>query len=131
MTGRDIVSAATVLLLMLSCDGAFAQGTVWGWGDNTFGQTSTSNSATPTPIAGLTDVVAVAAGLRHSLALKSDGTVWAWGLNANGQLGNGVVLPVSIFDFVKYTPAQVLNLTGVTAIAARGGHSRAVKADGT
>src|SRR5437879_3367845 len=111
MTARGIVSAAIMVFLHFSCPRAFAQGTVWGWGDNTFGQTATSNSATPTPIAGLTDVVAVAAGLRHSLALKNDGTVWAWGLNSNGQLGNGVVLPVSIFDFVKYTPAQVLNLT--------------------
>jgi alpha-tubulin suppressor-like RCC1 family protein len=37
---------------------------------------------------GLTDVIAVAAGGKHSLALKSNGTVWAWGSDSSGQLGN-------------------------------------------
>jgi len=41
------------------------------------------------PVQGLTDVVAVAAGGRHSLALCADGTVWAWGWNRFGQLGDG------------------------------------------
>ena len=43
------------------------------------------------PGAGLgpSGVVAVAAGIYHSLAVKSDGTVWAWGDNYYGQLGDG------------------------------------------
>ena len=44
---------------------------------------------TPVQVQGLSSVVAVAAGDRHSLALKSDGTVWAWGSNDYGQLGDG------------------------------------------
>jgi alpha-tubulin suppressor-like RCC1 family protein len=43
----------------------------------------------PTADAGLTDVVAVAAGSDHSLALKADGAVWATGSNFWGQLGVG------------------------------------------
>ncbi|HQW95221.1 MAG TPA: RCC1 domain-containing protein, partial [Saprospiraceae bacterium] len=31
----------------------------------------------------------VAAGLTHTLALKTDGTLWAWGDNGEGQLGFG------------------------------------------
>ena len=34
---------------------------------------------------GLSNVVAVAAGMYHSLALKSDGTAVAWGSNTYGQ----------------------------------------------
>jgi len=38
---------------------------------------------------GADDVIAVAAGDYHTLALKSDGTVFAWGYNFFGQLGPG------------------------------------------
>ena len=41
---------------------------------------------------GVRDVVAVAAGRLHNLALKSDGTVWAWGRNYEGELGIGNTL---------------------------------------
>jgi len=29
----------------------------------------------------------VAAGSRHTLAIRTDGSLWAWGSNATGQLG--------------------------------------------
>ncbi len=62
---------------------------------------------------GLTDVIAVAGGMNHSLALKADKTVVAWGSNLKGQ-----------------APANV-GLTGVVAIAAGDSHSLALKSDGT
>ena len=40
---------------------------------------------------GLNDVVSIAAGYYHSLALKKDGTIWAWGNNEYGQLGDGTL----------------------------------------
>ena len=75
-------------------------------------------------------VTQVAAGSSDTVALKSDGTVWAWGYNSDGQLGDGTT-------FDRLTPVQVLGpggtgyLTGVTAIAAGGSHTAAVKGDGT
>jgi alpha-tubulin suppressor-like RCC1 family protein len=58
------------------------------------------------------NVVQVAAGYFHALAVRSDGTVWAWGDNADGQLGDGTRTNRS-------TPAQVTGLTGVfTQVAA-------------
>jgi hypothetical protein len=61
-----------------------ADGTVRAWGDDGWDQ-----SAVP---AGLTNVVAVAAGQRHSLALKSDGSIVAWGDNTYGQTNAAAVL---------------------------------------
>ena len=54
-------------------------GTVWSWGDNSFGQLgdgTTIPSLDPLLVIGLTEIVAVAAGENHSVALTEDGTVW-------------------------------------------------------
>lgn len=93
-----------VLLLGIPLAGqAFTR--VIAWGDNSTGQADVP--------AGLTNVVAVAGGLNHSLALKADGTVVAWGTNNYGQTS---------------VPAGLAN---VTAIAAAGHRSLALKSDGT
>jgi alpha-tubulin suppressor-like RCC1 family protein len=103
-------------------------GTVWCWGSNSYGQignnSNTALSKVPAPAAGLANVIAVAAGGEHSLALKSDGTVWAWGRNLEGQLGDGGTTS-------RPVPSQVSGLSGITAIAAGEYHSMALKSDGT
>jgi alpha-tubulin suppressor-like RCC1 family protein len=66
---------------------------------------------------GLTNVVSIAAGLRHNLALKADGTVVTWGCCLQG---NGILRTT--------TPE---GLSNVTAIAAGMWHSLALKSDGT
>ena len=81
-------------------------------------------TASPRPVAGVTDVVAVAAGKFHSLALRRDGTVWAWGSNYFGQLGNG-------HTESRATPLPVDNLEDVMDIAAASLHNLAVRRDGT
>ncbi len=50
-----------------------------GWGYDAFGQMSNAP-------AGLDDVVAVSAGVMHSVALRADGTVAVWGSNDNDAL---------------------------------------------
>lgn len=85
--------------------GQMVGGTVVAWGDNTYGQTTIP--------AGLTNVVAVAAGDNFNVALKGDGTVIAWGDNALGQTN---VPP---------------NLTNVVAISACRSHVLALRNDGT
>lgn len=104
-------------------------GTVWAWGDNTWGELgdgTTEEHLTPVQVSGLTDVISLSAGLRYSLALKRDGTVWAWGRNEYGQLGDGMTEE-------RHTPVQVLGLSGVIAVDAHpgGDHSLAIKNDGT
>ena len=92
-----------------------SDGTVWTWGGRDL------------QVRSLSGAIAVAAGKYHRLALKSDGTVWAWGDNEYGQLGDG-----TSGEFAgKYTPVQVISLSGVIAVAAGWYHSLAVKSDGT
>ena len=99
-------------------------GTVWVWG---FGPAACSDqvSTVPRQVYGLTEVVGIAAGDLHSLALKRDGTVWTWGNNGYGQLGDGTEYNN------RYEPVQVAGLSSVVAIAGGGGHSLALKSDGT
>jgi alpha-tubulin suppressor-like RCC1 family protein len=102
-------------------------GTVWTFGQNTHGQIGDNSTTTPrkTPyqVAGLIDIVAVAAGANHVLALKSDGNLYAWGHNQYGQLGIGnTTTPQKL-------PVAVL-LTGVVAIAAGQYHSVALTSMG-
>jgi|GEM_PF-3534698 len=107
-------------------------GTVWASGANWNGQLGVGSldpSPLPLPVGNLDigplgDVIKVAAGGSHSLALKSDGTVWTWGANWSGQLGDGT------YDD-QWFPVQVSGLSGVTAIAAGSDHSLALKSDGT
>lgn len=109
-------------------------GTVLAWGDNQDGElgdgTNTSSS-TPVqvqdpndPSGYLSGVEAIAAGSRHSLALKSDGSVWAWGSNRVNELGDGT-------NDNSTQPVRVGNLSEVEAIAAGSSHNLALKNDGT
>ena len=108
--------------------GLKADGTVWTWGYNGYGELgsgNTTNRPTPFSVAGLTNVVSVAAGNYHTLAVKSDGTVWAWGNNGYGQLGDGTTTG-------RPTPVQVIQLSNVIAVAAGQDYfSLALKSDGT
>ncbi|HET9730281.1 MAG TPA: hypothetical protein VFR41_12700 [Acidimicrobiia bacterium] len=101
---------------------------VLAWGDNVSGElgtASTMHSATPIAVRGLpSDVVAIAAGSNHGLAVTARGTVFAWGHNKSGQLGDG-----SRTD--RTTPAEIAGLQNVRAIAAGFGFSMALEADGT
>ena len=78
----------------------------------------------PVRIPGLTDVVAISTGDRHSLALLKDGTVRAWGQNRFGQVGDGTTIN-------RDTPTPVQGVRNVVAIAALGYSSVAVLSDGT
>jgi len=109
-----------------------ADGTVWTWGDNQYGQLgngTTTDSTTPVQVSSITNVYAVSSGANFNLALKTDGTVWAWGDNQSGQLGNGGTE-------TKYKPTQVLSQGGgdfnnVIDISCGRSHSLAVKSDGS
>jgi alpha-tubulin suppressor-like RCC1 family protein len=149
-----------------------ADGTVWGWGQNSLGQLAQGNDLarepvpvqwgsidnavgvyggrdmtyvldankvlwcsgglglecgraagseirTPVTVPGLPDLVDVAGGRNHGVALATDGTVWTWGSNSYGQLGSG--------NFIdRPTPQQVPGLSKIVDIGAGAEHSMAV-----
>ncbi|MBO3735699.1 RCC1 domain-containing protein [Glycomyces niveus] len=108
-----------------------AEGTVFAWGDNDFGQVgdgTTTERTTPVEIPLPDDATAtmIAGGDDHSLALTSSGELLAWGYNGGGQIGDGTTTtrtsPVSV-----HLPAD----TEVAAIAgASGFQSFAITANG-
>jgi parallel beta-helix repeat protein len=78
---------------------------VLAWGDNSGGQTNVP--------ADLNDVVAVAGGDFHSIALRRNGSLLGWGYNADGQ----TTVPTNAMRFV--------------AIAAGGAHNLAITEAGS
>lgn len=110
-----------------------SNGAVWAWGDNTSGELgqgfvpgpqADSQSSTPVPVqlpAGVT-ITAIAAGFEDSLALDTNGNVWTWGYNDSGQLGTG--LPN--VGHSTGTPAEIMTLPPIQAIAAGSRHSVAL-----
>jgi alpha-tubulin suppressor-like RCC1 family protein len=94
-------------------------GTVVAWGRDREGQT-----AIPADLSGVT---AIAAGVFHTVALRRDGTMVAWGSDRNGQVTG---IPTTTPPFTA-TANPVPFLNGITAIAAGGEHTVAIKSDGT
>ena len=107
-----------------------ADGAVWSWGGGGRGQLGhgdMQDQLLPKKIeafAGLR-VVAVSAGLYHSLAITADGAAWSWGGGGYGRLGHGEqqrqLLPKKIEAFVGQR---------VVAVSAGTAHSLAITADG-
>jgi hypothetical protein len=101
--------------------------TVWSWGYNSsgaLGDSSKTSTITPVKAIGVSGIIAIAGGYRHSLALKADGTVWGWGYNNSGSVGEGSTNN-------QYKAVQVSGLTNVKAISAGFDYSMALKNDGT
>ena len=91
-----------------------------GNGDGALGNNSSTNSAVPVQVVGMTSgVSAIAANGLHNCALKNGG-VWCWGSNDYGELGNNSAA-------ASWVPVQVSGLTSnATAVFAGAYHSCAI-----
>ena len=117
-----------------------ADGTVYAWGRNEYGQLGNGVTATnsPIPVAVKTTgtsmdgktIMQVAAGATHSLALATDGTIYAWGKNEYGQLGNDSTINSPVPVAVK-TTGTPMDGKKIIQIHAGYEHSLALASDGT
>lgn len=102
-------------------------GTVWAWGMNHFGQLgdgTTTDSARPTQVCGLSNIVSLFADGYHSFAIDSNGSVWAWGANIGGALGNGT------YDD-SHIPTQVVGVSNLVSIVTGFQHTIAIDLSGS
>src|ERR1700722_2378891 len=108
-----------------------SDGTVWCWGFNGAGNVGIG-SLKPSPIRTATrsltteNVVAIAAGGDHCLALTSSGGVLGWGWNGYSE----ILSPVTYPDGVE-VPTLIPDCTNVVSISAGAYHSLALLANGT
>lgn len=106
-----------------------SDGSLWAMGENNDGQlgdgTSGLSNRTNRPEEIVTNgVMAIAAGVAHSLFIKIDGSLWGMGANFYGQLGDGAR------NWYIVRPEQLV-ASGVTAIAAGEYQSLFLRSDGS
>ena len=91
-----------------------SNGTVYGWGDNEYGQLANEaieSSPNPVLIPGLKDVIDVVSNSGAACALDQNKAVYCWGFGSAGSLGNGS------FEH-SYIPTKVESLSNIEKIAA-------------
>lgn len=102
--------------------------TVWAWGSDHHcavgGRGTVDAHPIATAVPEVADSVGIAAGKRHSLAVRADGTVFAWGDNLFKESGSPALGLVC-------TPRPVSGASGVTAVSAGAHASAALRGDGS
>jgi hypothetical protein len=105
-----------------------SNGTVWAWGANNHGQMGNpyywAGNATPVPISGLSNIVDIAVGYNHSLAVDGNGDVWVWGKNHLAQLGLGHQ------DTLPF-PIKIPGMANARKVSCGKNHSFVLKSDST
>jgi alpha-tubulin suppressor-like RCC1 family protein len=142
--GSYSVVASTSVGSSVSLNASLSLCQVFAWGNNAYGETNVPP--------GLTNVVAISAGLRNALALTGDGRIVGWGDDSSGQLDAPLTLSntIAISGGLAHTLALQSNgivvawgdnfhgkavappgLSNVVAISAGYDHNLTLKADGT
>ena len=110
LTDVTAISAGDQFSLALKADG-----TVWAWGQNEYGQLG-DNTKTDRNVPAqvfdsdgegfLSGIIEISASHSHCLALGGDGSIWAWGNNIYYRLGDGT-------GTYRKIPVQVRGPAGV------------------
>lgn len=121
---RGVLAVMLGSALVGGCGGNPGQSSEQPVGQNSQGVST--NTPAPMNSSSLgSDVVSIACGNAHALAVKSDGTVWGWGMNAFGQLGLG-----SSSGFMYEEPVQVPGISNAKSVSSRAINSAVVLGNG-
>lgn len=110
-----------------------ADGTIWSWGRNNYGQLGTGNTTNQTKGAvkvlneegeELGNVKDIQAGHDICIAITNDNKVYGWGRNSVGEFGNGTTDS-------SYTPIELANITDWKKISVNYYNIGYLKNDGT
>jgi alpha-tubulin suppressor-like RCC1 family protein len=103
-----------------------ANGTVYCWGGNFFGQLgdgTTTNRAMPAPVAGDLRFTEISVGNYHTCGVSTNGTAYCWGENfPTGKLGDGTRLnravPTAVLSGFRFTTVDAghFHTCGVTTL---------------
>ena len=101
-------------------------GELWAWGNffagrSPWGDDGITVEAHLDPVKMMDDVISVAAGHGHTMAITSDATLWGWGHNMRGQLGDGTTED-------RENPVRIMD--DVTSVFAVGSLTMAITSDG-
>lgn len=111
-----------------TCMALDAEGHVWTWGSNFYGQIGDGTETwrlTPIQVPSLSCVAGISMGAFGAAVVTADGSLWTWGSNAYGELGLGT------FGGWHTTPQLVPGISGVVEVECGFSHIVARKSDGT
>jgi alpha-tubulin suppressor-like RCC1 family protein len=104
---------------------ALSGGLVFCWGSSSYGQVGVGGAIpgspvrTPTQVAGLSNVVSIAAGQFHTCAVRANGTMACWGDGFDGQLGTGIAGG----SYATSVPVNVPGVNNAVEVTAGFGHT--------
>ena len=123
----DNVTAVSASEQILAID---TDGTLWGWGNNEYGQVGngehgdgdpdTGDCIVTEPVVIMENVAEVRTSLYTSFALTQDGQLWGWGQNLTKALGKGGItvndnelqpLPVLLAENVRQFHCEIIPTT--------------------
>jgi RHS repeat-associated protein len=139
LTPLEVPGISTATAVSAGFEDSFAllsNGTIMGWGEDTYGQVGNGTyceakpcATSPAEVKAFGTFTEVSAGAYHTLALKSNGGVEAWGRAVEGQLGDGNTTGPTLCQGTvpcSTLPVEVKNIGNAVAVSAGFWHGMAL-----